>query len=251
MPLNIVEVSAPEPIEIIEAEPPAPEQPRAAASATPSPPAGLTANPISPVAAAGVTLAQFVLWIAVGSIFVLMLYLAAMDFRIGSDVRTSYRNVTATSPVGAELKTIQQIDAFSAALREADADPGVQISEEAARIGRELNALVERIQSLSMLDKGKLPACLQPLAPETRKSVLKQCIDLVSDLKVVLIAQSATLAHSLTAGEAADKIDRHRQNLHTFWIQAAQLILLNLLLPLLTALFGYVFGTQQGQRSGG
>jgi hypothetical protein len=48
------------------------------------------------------------------------------------------------------------------------------------------------------------------------------------------------------AAESAQKIQDQRQSLHLFWIQAAQLILLNLLLPLLTALFGYIFGTQQG-----
>lgn len=32
---------------------------------------------------------------------------------------------------------------------------------------------------------------------------------------------------------------------HSFWLQAVQLILLNLLLPLLTGLFGYIFGSRK------
>ena len=44
--------------------------------------------------------------------------------------------------------------------------------------------------------------------------------------------------------------DNH-QALRTFWISATQLILVNVLLPLLTALLGYIFGRQTAQSSAG
>jgi hypothetical protein len=60
---------------------------------------------------------------------------------------------------------------------------------------------------------------------------------------------AAGVVNAQVAGESAGKINEQRVAMHAFWIQAAQLILLNLLLPLLTALFGYIFGTQQAQRT--
>ena len=44
---------------------------------------------------------------------------------------------------------------------------------------------------------------------------------------------------------AKDVSDSH-QALRTFWISAAQLVLVNVLLPLLTALLGYIFGRSAG-----
>ncbi len=40
-----------------------------------------------------------------------------------------------------------------------------------------------------------------------------------------------------------------RAAFRAFWLQVAQLILLNLLLPLLTALLGYIFGASQAARA--
>lgn len=47
------------------------------------------------------------------------------------------------------------------------------------------------------------------------------------------------------ANDARENLQRFR----TAWLQAAQLILVNLLLPVLTALLGYIFGVQQGRAS--
>jgi hypothetical protein len=51
-------------------------------------------------------------------------------------------------------------------------------------------------------------------------------------------------------GELAKQIGEQRQAFRTFWLQTAQLVLLNLLLPLVTALLGYIFGTTQVARNG-
>ena len=44
-------------------------------------------------------------------------------------------------------------------------------------------------------------------------------------------------------------IHENHQSLRTFWISAAQLILVNVLLPLLTALLGYIFGRESTSRT--
>jgi len=47
--------------------------------------------------------------------------------------------------------------------------------------------------------------------------------------------------------ELSKDLETHQAAFHSFWVQMAQMVLLNLLLPLLTGLFGYIFGTRQGQ----
>jgi hypothetical protein len=84
----------------------------------------------------------------------------------------------------------------------------------------------------------------------TRNQKLDQCIAAIGDIRQAALGSAASTATSQIAGEATTKIQDQRQNLHTFWIQVAQLVLLNLLLPLLTALFGYIFGTQQSAGKG-
>ena len=46
-------------------------------------------------------------------------------------------------------------------------------------------------------------------------------------------------------GDLAKQLGEQRAAFRAFWLQMAQLILLNLLLPLLTALMGYIFGATQ------
>ncbi len=50
-------------------------------------------------------------------------------------------------------------------------------------------------------------------------------------------------------GDLAKQLGEQRAAFRAFWLQMAQLILLNLLLPLLTALLGYIFGTTQAVRA--
>ncbi len=56
-------------------------------------------------------------------------------------------------------------------------------------------------------------------------------------------------ADSLRAAlELLKQVQQDQQQQRLFWEQIAQMVLLNLLLPLLTAVFGYVFGRDQSER---
>lgn len=110
-----------------------------------------------------------------------------------------------------------------------------------------MGKMLQQLPILTDAQKDQLKGCIPiPPANESRNSKLDQCLEI---LATVWLSVSPTESSTRMAREAAEKINEHRQNLHTFWIQAAQLILLNLLLPLLTALFGYIFGTQQANRT--
>jgi hypothetical protein len=60
----------------------------------------------------------------------------------------------------------------------------------------------------------------------------------------VTLVFSTGIADAQIVVDFATKLNEQRQSFYNFWVHAAQLVLLNLLLPLLTVLFGYVFGTQ-------
>jgi hypothetical protein len=60
----------------------------------------------------------------------------------------------------------------------------------------------------------------------------------------------ATADQLRTLGELAKQMGEQRQAFRAFWLQVAQLVLLNLLLPLMTALLGYIFGTTHVAQGG-
>lgn len=47
--------------------------------------------------------------------------------------------------------------------------------------------------------------------------------------------------------EVIDRLDAQRKVFREFWLQFAQMVLLNLLLPVLTGILGYVFGSREGR----
>jgi hypothetical protein len=62
----------------------------------------------------------------------------------------------------------------------------------------------------------------------------------LGDSKQPLDSDRIRELHSL-----ANDAKEHHQAFRMFWLQAAQLILLNLFLPIIAALLGYIFGAQQ------
>jgi hypothetical protein len=93
-----------------------------------------------------------------------------------------------------------------------------------------------------------LPCIPIPLSSSSdRAAILDKCVNTVAQL-------------SLTQGIIADRVkllediqktsDEERQSFRTFWLQIAQMVLMNLFFPLITALLGYIFGTQRANGAG-
>ena len=206
---------------------------------------------LPPTAAAGVVLAKIVLAITAGSIAAFILYLIFMDITVASDVNSAYQQVYSVGPMGAEFNMVQSIEAVSTDLNKAK-DPKFQLSADIIKKEEDIGASVAQLPSVLPAERSVLTTCAPPPTDQaTRESAIDQCLNLLAQLKEGLLAEASSVAHSQAAADAVNKIGEQRQSLHTFWIQAAQLVLLNLLLPLLTALFGYIFGTQQSQRTSG
>jgi hypothetical protein len=104
---------------------------------------------------------------------------------------------------------------------------------------------VDRLRSVPLNEKNVVKACAAIPSDDTKIAVIKQCVETLEGIRQAAVDASSGIADAQIAAEYSSKIIEERAALHSFWIQSAQLILLNLLLPLLTGLFGYIFGTQQ------
>lgn len=248
MPINAAEVTPPDVGGIAVAYAPT-ELPSQAKPVDPPAVAGVSAQVMPPVAAAGVKLACIVLSIAVTTIILLLGYLSWMDYKIGADVRTTYDRVIDPSGAGAEYINFGRLERLSQDLEKARADPALVLDAAAVENAQSVLKTVNALSSVPQEQKDQLKACIPPPTDPKAREALVPCLQILSDLHAAILAASSSAMLAGIANSAVDKLGEHREKFHAFWIQAAQLLLLNLLLPLLTALFGYIFGTQQAQRS--
>jgi len=260
MPLNIVATEAPQEVPgLVEAylAPSVSPLPIAAADL---PPAGAAAPPVVPVpivtpdippVTAGLKLASFVLWIAIVSIISLILYLVLMDLMVARNVLDAYHEVPNANPIGSEFYTLDRLERLSADLKAAQDQPSKSISAVSLQNAESMIEMLSQLPSITNTEKTQLKDCIPLPASEdaSRSQKLDRCLAIIKSIKLTALESAAGATNLQVAGESANKINEQRQSFHTFWLQAAQLILLNLLLPILTALLGYIFGTHQTQRA--
>ncbi len=101
---------------------------------------------------------------------------------------------------------------------------------------------------LSDRQKQGLAACVTLLSDGQGTSGRETCLTTLDLIAVQHTAMAPSTDRLRAAADLLKQVREAQQEQRGFWQQMAQLVLLNLLLPLLTAVFGYVFGTQQGQR---
>jgi hypothetical protein len=92
----------------------------------------------------------------------------------------------------------------------------------------------------------KDPPAPKPNDPAAeRAKLLEDCVAILDPLRQTSATEAIDLDRLRLLKDYAKDAHEHRQAFRSFWLQAAQLVLLNLLLPLLTALLGYIFGSQK------
>ena len=202
-----------------------------------------------PLAGAGVGLARLVLTITAGAIVLLLGYLLLMELIIGANVAGAYKQILNPSRIGSEFYALGRLERFSVDLNAARKDPALKVSEDSLQNAQSVVRMAGELPSVTSIQKAQLSSCVPLPTDSTRNDKLDGCIGIAESIRRAALEAAASVTNAQVAGESANKIYEQRQSLHQFWIQAAQLILLNLLLPLLTALFGYIFGTQQRARS--
>lgn len=252
-PLNISGVVSPQPVDVTEVAPATASAAAAVAKAQEVVPQqiNLSAYKMSPTVFVGFKLAKMVLGITAGSIVLLLLYLFAMEWIIGNDVRHAYQKVLSPSRVGAQFHSAAQLEEFSADLSDARKNSAAQWTSGSLQNAEDVLKLIDELPSVTADQRSQLRNCVPPPPPSdaARDKKLDSCLEIAGGVKQAALEAVAAATDGKVAADSAGKIGEQRQSLHTFWVQAAQLVLLNLLLPLLTALFGYIFGTQQAQKT--
>jgi hypothetical protein len=206
------------------------------------------------VAAAGVMLAKVVLAILAGSLLTLVLYLWVTDHQHTSNLRNVSEDVLRQNSVGSEFPNLAVLDTNLKLLGDAATNPDSKLTADDEKTGRDLFVGLAKSGTITSSQKAKLDGCIPiPAASAQRTEVLKECVSILERVRKIAANAPGSLERLRVLTEFTKQLNEHRQSFHTAWFQEAQLILLNLLLPLLTGLFGYIFGTQQAQspRSGG
>jgi hypothetical protein len=88
---------------------------------------------------------------------------------------------------------------------------------------------------------------LQADKSDAARPGLDDCLMLLNTLRLQSAHADISPERSRFATELLKQLTQAQQEQRTNWLQLAQMILLNLLLPLLTAVFGYAFGREQAK----
>lgn len=195
--------------------------------------------------AIGKQLTLWLLMILAGSILLLVAYLWRMEISTGDDIRRNYGKDLNREDVS--LYLAQRLANFSNALTQAGNNDKFSVSE---KMSADEKAMIETLNMfpgvINDQERDQLEQCVALIKVEGtgRKDRLQPCLNLLDKTKNEGMTAAAAAFSFQMASEASTKLLEQRQSLHEFWLKAAQLILLNLLLPVLTAALGYTFGNQ-------
>ena len=216
--------------------------------APPPPVKGLTAS-MDPKAAAGIQLSKIVLGLMAGALFFFWVYLFCMEFIINQDLGRMYGQIVNPNRIGSEVHVFGQIETMIADVQNLASSPDAKFSAAAQSNVDKVAEMVGSLRSVSATDKSTILACRDLPSVEDRPGLAARCVGALESIRTAAIEASSGVADAEIVGKFAAQAIQQRDSFHAFWIQAAQLVLLNLLLPLLTGLFGYIFGTSQSART--
>lgn len=196
------------------------------------------------LARAGVDLSKFLLTLVGMSTALLVIYLWSADYHNANTQQEVYQkvlqHVIVEVPV---LPALQQIDAWNKDLTDLLANTSAAATAEAQARGTSLVALIRRSGVLPKEQNAALGGCVNPPAA-TRQTDLPRCIEILDLVAKQTVAAQAMVDNNKLLVDFAKQVDAQRDSFRAFWLQTLQIVLVNVLLPLLTALFGYIFGTQ-------
>jgi hypothetical protein len=240
---QVIDLTAVKPVQVVDL---------AAASSVPVAALNTPASMMGPPSMLiGQKLTRSMLYILAGSIFLLLFYLGWMERTAGDDIRHNYGKDLNRGDIA--LYMAQRIQRFSDDLTQAQKDSRFAASEDSISDDKALRDTLGLLPDVTSEDRTQLTQCVELIATKEttgsdRANKIKPCVEILEKTKNDGM-KAATAAMSLQmASEASAKLLEERQNLHEFWLKAAQLILLNLLLPVLTAVIGYTFGNNQAQQ---
>lgn len=206
-------------------------------------------KPDDPRLSAGVELTKVLFYMVSVSIVVLVLILAVMDWRYATSVDAVAERALLIAQYQVARPDGSKLDGILALLGEArtgkTAPQPSQLEDANAAI-----AEFRRIGMLSSAQADRVARCLRTasITPPLVKPEVDDCVQILTTVRNAA-SGSTDVERLRIARELSKEAREHHQAFRAFWTQAAGLILLNLLLPVLTALLGYIFGSRQGERS--
>jgi hypothetical protein len=208
---------------------------------------GVTAEKLSPIAQAGVSLTKRVLRIMVGSIGALLCCLLIVELLLAWNADSANKAALARETARMEVASglVRGLDQLSVDLAEARSDASLTWERDSLRNAHLVLKMIGRLPGVAAEHKAQLSACVPPPAAASRGAQLDRCLATVEGLTRAVLDPGSSASGCQTTNEAAVRPQDQRANFHQFWLQTAQLVLLNLLLPILTALLGYIFGTHR------
>jgi hypothetical protein len=212
-----------------------------------SPPAfGATAQ-MAPLTAAGLELIKLVLYLTAAAIVLLVVVLSVTEYRGFSRTNEVLDGAVAEAASTPDATDADRFKRLSAQMRLAQVDPAWTLSPgELVGAKADLNQLASAAATTPG-QRAALAPCipLPPASTATRGEIVDKCVATIAQLGA---SQTAAGDRVKLLEELQKQSDDERQAFRTFWMQVAQLILMNLFFPVITALLGYIFGTQ---RAGG
>lgn len=208
---------------------------------------------------AGVKITYLLLLISVVAITYICVIFALTYYNIGTNMMDAYKPIIENAILKTERQITPSIDALIDTIN-SNAPPAIERSELKSRrkaflvkIKPQISAvlfILETSEALPQTLKDSVRRCdFSESIPITRAGV-NDCLNSLTSLRL-LIGSNSTKREYLSgiSDSFAKNLREARHDFASTWIQYAQSILLNLLLPLLTALLGYIFGSREGSRS--
>ncbi len=203
------------------------------------------ARPVTPaeprlgaLAGAGIGLARITLWMIAAVLAFLICTFVYQETTFSALTTGAYRDAIRNAARG-EGSALSSRDAVLETLLDAARAPATLQSRAAVR------AAAAALRALA--SAGAAGAPLRALAAELTENSTPDALRAAARRAALLLptpgAQARQQQHALLQAYL-DAINTTRE----FWARIAQLILLNLLLPVLSALLGYVFGSAQAPR---
>jgi hypothetical protein len=209
---------------------------------------GVTAS-VEPLAAAGLELTKIVLTLITVSILILTAILAWIEIGAASQAARANEQALSIAAMGRAGPEDGRLELLSVELRRAHDDPAWIMPDASAAEGVALVKQLAADTSLTQAQRDVIAGCvpLPAAGAAKRADTLAQCGALTAQ---ILSARQSPGERLKFMADLQKQSDEQRQAFRAFWLQVAQLILMNLFFPLLTALLGYIFGTQQARKAG-
>jgi hypothetical protein len=200
-----------------------------------------------PLPRAGFKLAQIVLSFMAGSIIILMIFLAIVESRNTKSQDIADTAVMRLTMVGGAFPEPARLERWEDTIHGLidtanKSNAPVTAPTDAQTIEwRSLLDLLRRGGGVSEDEIKELAPCVAPAGK--KPDALHGCSEMLDIVDKYAMSAVGNLDKDRLLVEFAKDVDAHHQSFRAFFLQVAQMILLNLLLPIMTALLGYIFGT--------